>query len=240
MSSANKSWSSFHSWAIYTQQDDSFSLPVSNILQIAATTQPHYQLQRPVTSHLTTIIQLKYANFARYGTILAHEITHSLDTKNIRTDSLGNLIINNTWSEELLMEYNKRVQCLVDQYGSYDIEGKKVDSNETKGENIADNGGLRHAYFAYKAYLKKYDNEHKDILEDFEMYTPDQMFFISYATMWCDSQTSGELKLSMNFDVHSPKKFRIIGPVSNMKEFSEAFKCGNDKPMNPVNKCILW
>ncbi|XP_067121545.1 neprilysin-1-like [Centruroides vittatus] len=107
-------------------------------------------------------------------------------------------------------------------------------------ENIADNGGLRHAYCAYKAYLKKYEIEEKDILEDFQTYTPDQMFFISYATMWCDSKTDDELKRIFNLDDHSPQKFRIIGPVSNMKEFSEAFKCGNDKPMNPVNKCVLW
>ncbi|XP_023235356.1 neprilysin-3-like [Centruroides sculpturatus] len=172
--------------------------------------------------------------------MLAHEITHSLDTKDIRTDKLGNLNINVTWSEESLMEYNKRVKCLVDQYGSYEIEGNNMNGNNTKDENIADNSGLRHAYFAYKAYLKKYKNEGKDIIEDFEMYTPDQMFFISYATMWCDSETSDELKYYMNLEEHSPQKFRIIGTVSNMKEFSEAFKCGNDKPMNPVDKCILW
>ncbi|XP_067119033.1 neprilysin-3-like [Centruroides vittatus] len=181
-----------------------------------------------------------YATFARYGTSLAHEITHSLDTKNICKDSVGNLNINKTCSEESLVEYNKRVQCLVDQYGSYDIEGKKVNGVIKIDENIADNSGLRHAYFAYKAYLKKYENERKDILEDFEMYTPDQMFFISYATMWCDSKTDDELRLFLNLDNHSPEKFRIIGTVSNMKEFSEAFKCGNDKPMNPANKCILW
>ncbi|XP_023235372.1 endothelin-converting enzyme 1-like [Centruroides sculpturatus] len=179
-----------------------------------------------------------YTNFARYGSALAHEITHSLTTNAIRMDGHGNL--NMTWSEESLMEYNKRVECLVDQYGSYEIGGERMDGNRTIDENIADNSGLRHAYFAYKEYLKKYESEGKDILEDFQLYNPDQMFFISYATMWCDSETGGELKSDMNRSEHSPQIFRIIGTVSNMKEFSEAFQCGNDKPMNPVDKCILW
>ncbi|XP_067118871.1 endothelin-converting enzyme homolog [Centruroides vittatus] len=185
-----------------------------------------------------------YANYARYGTLLAHEITHSLDTENICKDSDGNLNrysnINKICPEESLVEYNKRVQCLVDQYGSYEIKGKKVDGVKTIDENIADNGGLRYAYFAYKAYVNIYGNEGKHTLEDSEMYSPDQMFFISYATMWCESKRGEELKRILKPDDHSPQKFRIIGPVSNMKEFSEAFKCGNDKPMNPANKCILW
>ncbi|XP_067121536.1 endothelin-converting enzyme homolog [Centruroides vittatus] len=40
-----------------------------------------------------------------------------------RVDVRGNL--NMTWSVESLAEYSKRVQCLVDQYESYDIEGDK-------------------------------------------------------------------------------------------------------------------
>ena len=34
--------------------------------------------------------------------------------------------------------------------------------------------------------------------------------------------------------------FRIIGSLSNMEEFSEAFKCSAGRRMNPKKKCKLW
>lgn len=41
-------------------------------------------------------------------------------------------------------------------------------------------------------------------------------------------------------DVHSPAVFRMIGTLSNMKEFSDVFECSNKTIMNPPTKCGLW
>lgn len=49
-----------------------------------------------------------------------------------------------------------------------------------------------------------------------------------------------ETKMRITMDVHSPEKFRVNGPVSNMKEFSEDFECPEGSPMNPIEKCEVW
>jgi len=52
--------------------------------------------------------------------------------------------------------------------------------------------------------------------------------------LWCHA---GEESL---FGDHSPQRDRVIKPLSNMEEFSNAWGCKTDSPMNPQNKCVLW
>jgi len=67
-------------------------------------------------------------------------------------------------------------------------------------------------------------------------YTLDQLFYISYASKYCN--TGNE----MNFidDIHSPGRFRVNGVVSNSKRFAKVFNCPINSRMNPENKCTLW
>lgn len=44
----------------------------------------------------------------------------------------------------------------------------------------------------------------------------------------------------METDDHPPSKFRVIGLLSNLKEFSQEFNCPLDSPMNPREKCEIW
>lgn len=44
----------------------------------------------------------------------------------------------------------------------------------------------------------------------------------------------------MEKDPHSPSQFRVIGTLSNMKEFAEVFQCQAGKRMNPTDKCEVW
>ncbi|KDR23873.1 Endothelin-converting enzyme 1 [Zootermopsis nevadensis] len=60
------------------------------------------------------------------------------------------------------------------------------------------------------------------------------MFFIGYATLWCHS---GE---EFSLDDHSSHRDRVNKPLSNMKEFADAWNCAPDSPMNPRDKCVLW
>nr|AMO02508.1 endothelin-converting protein 8 [Tityus serrulatus] len=177
-----------------------------------------------------------YINFARYGFMLAHEIIHSLDTQEVSRSGIGNVM--NLWSENSNKEYNKRIQCLIDQYDSYSLlNGVRINNKKAINEIIADNGGLRQAYLAYETYLSK--NKGENILMGFENYTPQQMFFLSYASLWCAS-SDDKLTLDSTTDKHRLNKLSVIGPLINTKEFSEAFKCESIKTMNPNKKCVLW
>lgn len=58
--------------------------------------------------------------------------------------------------------------------------------------------------------------------------------------MWCMTETDDYLQTMNAKDAHSPGRFRVIGAVSNMPEFAEAFNCPLGSKMNPVEKCSLW
>ena len=59
------------------------------------------------------------------------------------------------------------------------------------GENIADNGGLRESYLAYQNYVAQYGVEPR--LPGLEEFTPNQIFFLSNANIWCSTMTDEAL-----------------------------------------------
>ena len=65
----------------------------------------------------------------------------------------------------------------------------KLNGINTQGENIADNGGFKEAYYAYKKWTEKYGSERK--LPGLN-YTPEQMFWISIAHNWCSVSRPGK------------------------------------------------
>ena len=58
------------------------------------------------------------------------------------------------WTEKTYQEYNKRAQCVVDQFSKLEVkelpEKPHIDGKKTLSENIADLGGNRLAYYAYR------------------------------------------------------------------------------------------
>lgn len=106
-----------------------------------------------------------------------------------------------------------------------------------QGENIADNGGLKEAFLAYRKWVR--DHESEKSLPGLE-YTPDQLFWISAANVWCGKYRTEVLKLRVLVGSHSPPMFRVIGPMSNIQEFAESWNCPIGSNMNPVNKCAVW
>lgn len=108
----------------------------------------------------------------------------------------------------------------------------------TQSENIADNAGFRIAYQAYDAWIQQ-----NNITEDHPPgldYNPRQLFWISAASIWCNTETTESLKSTVATDNHSPARSRVLTSFSNIKEFSEDFKCTIGSKMNPENKCIVW
>jgi neprilysin len=71
-------------------------------------------------------------------------------------------------------------------------------------------------------------------------FTPQQMFWIIAGQEWCDVVPPEQMKLSIETDVHSPARFRVIGMMSNAKEFAADFNCPSKAPMNPETKCDVW
>lgn len=114
---------------------------------------------------------------------------------------------------------------------------KQINGKNTQGENIADNGGIKEAYFAYNEWEKQNGQEPR--LPGLQ-FTSQQMFWLSAANVWCNKYRPEALKSRIVTDVHSPGEFRVIGPMSNMPEFSNDFNCPVGSMMNPVKKCTVW
>ncbi|OWK12681.1 hypothetical protein Celaphus_00014941 [Cervus elaphus hippelaphus] len=114
----------------------------------------------------------------------------------------------------------------------YEVNGK-----HTLGENIADMGGLKLAYYAYQKWVREHGPEHP--LHRLK-YTHNQLFFIAFAQNWCIKRRSQSIYLQVLTDKHAPEHYRVLGSVSQFEEFGRAFHCPKDSPMNPAHKCSVW
>lgn len=178
-----------------------------------------------------------YLNFGAIGFVIGHEITHGFDDRGRQFDKDGNNV--NWWDDTTDQHFKKKAECIIQQYGNYTVEenGLKVNGINTQGENIADNGGLKEAYRAYHSWAK--DNGMESLLPGLK-YSPGQLFWISAANVWCGKYRPEVLKLRVISGAHSPPQFRVVGPMSNLQEFSEEFGCPSGSPMNPLSKCQVW
>jgi neprilysin len=110
---------------------------------------------------------------------------------------------------------------------------------QTQGENIADNGGIKESFRAYKKWAAV-NGTSEQLLPGLDHYTPEQMFFINYANVWCLKATDQALINRIRTGVHSPGPYRTKGTTSNSREFADAFKCKSKQSNNPEKKCSVW
>nr|XP_012234649.1 PREDICTED: endothelin-converting enzyme 1 isoform X1 [Linepithema humile] len=177
-------------------------------------------------------------NYGGIGVVIGHEITHGFDDKGRLFDKSGNL--HRWWKDEAIDGFHRRAQCLIDQYARYTVTevGMQIDGINTQGENIADNGGIKQAFRAYEKWLRS--NEREDETLPGMSATGKQLFFLNFAQVWCGSMRPEATRNKLKTAVHSPGKFRVIGTLSNSKDFAQVFNCPLGSPMNPVSKCSVW
>jgi putative endopeptidase len=158
-------------------------------------------------------------NYGAMGAVIGHELTHGFDDQGSLFDGDGNMT--NWWTDTDRANFEAKTKMLVDQFNSFvaiDSINLHVNGELTLGENIADLGGLTISYYAFQMAQKK-NPQPKQI----DGFTPNQRFFISWAQAWRNSQRPKSLMNMVKTNPHSPARFRVLGPLSNMKEFYEAF-----------------
>lgn len=204
-----------HVGAYYLPQFNRLTLPLSIF------NPPFYQHKGPW-----------YLNFGAIGSILGHEMMHGFDNLGKGFDEIGNL--KNWWSNNTMKRYKKHSDCFNDQYAAFKGKNGSESENKTLNEDIADSEGLHVAYLAYKKWIKDNGVDQPYMLKEKE-YSPEQMFFIAFGSLWCSKIDSASSILS-----HSNNIIRTIGAVSNSVEFSQVFNCPIGSPMNPETKCNIW
>ncbi|KAK0648606.1 hypothetical protein B0T16DRAFT_444608 [Cercophora newfieldiana] len=171
-----------------------------------------------------------YVSYGAFGSVAGHELSHAFDSTGRHYDQNGNLT--DWWTNTTVKAFEERAQCFVDQYSNYTVPGpdKKplhVNGRLTLGENIADAGGLSASFQAWTLRSKEKPNAHLPGLEHF---TQEQLFFVSYSNWWCGKSRPDTAINRIYTDPHAPKWARILGTMSNSREFRESFQCENKKP----------
>ena len=175
-------------------------------------------------------------NYGGIGGVIGHEISHGFDDSGSRYNAEGNLI--NWWSEDDLKQFTQLGGALADQYSALQpLPGIYVDGKFTLGENIGDLGGVNAAYDGLQIYLKEKGNP--GLIDGF---TPEQRFFISWATIWRSKMRDEAIKNQVKTDPHSPGMYRAYVPLQNIEAFYKAFniKPGDGMYVAPDKRVKIW
>lgn len=155
---------------------------------------------------------------------IGHEITHGFDDEGRQYDAKGNL--SGWWTKEDAARFNAAAQKMVDQFDAYEpLPGLHINGKASLGENIADYGGVLLGLEAFKK------TEQYKAGQPIGGLTPTQRYFLGYALGWLYQQRDEVLRARLLSDVHAPAKWRVLGPMSNIPEFYEAFGVKPGQPM---------
>ncbi|MDP4276416.1 MAG: M13 family metallopeptidase [Bacteroidota bacterium] len=173
--------------------------------------------------------------YAIIGGTFGHEITHGFDDQGCKYDAGGNL--SNWWTTEDSLKFTQKTKMIVDQFDGYvPVDSLHINGSLTQGENIADLGGIIMGLEAFK----KTDQYRNNVV--IAGLTPSQRFFLGYALGWMQNTRPEALANQVKSDEHAPAKYRVIGPLSNMPAFYEAFGVKEgDKMWRNENQLVkIW
>ena len=242
-------------------------------------------MQAPIF-HDTSVPQ--YLTYGSFGAISGHELSHgkwqcahcdhtpltrpllsAFDSTGRHYDETGNYT--NWWDDKTIDAFEQRAKCFIDQYSQFTVPGPDPDSKPlhvngrlTLGENIADAGGLKAAFEAWKKHEEVSPGA---MLPGLDFFSKEQLFFVSYSTFWCSKTRKQAAIRRIYSDPHAPKPARILvlclflsfillpfalstalvirlliyttfflqGTLANSREFRAAFNCPIKEPT-----CELW
>ena len=175
------------------------------------------------------------SNYGAIGVVIGHEMTHGFDDQGRNFDHNGNMV--DWWTAEDAEKFKALAEKLGNQYSAEIVaDGVHANGNFTMGENIADHGGLRVAYSAFKKTDQGKGNEMID------GFTPDQRFCLSYANVWAANITKEEILRRTKVDPHSLGVNRVNVALRNMDWFFNAFdiKAGDKMYRTPEDRVGIW
>ena len=162
-------------------------------------------------------------------------MTHGFDDQGRNFNADGNMI--DWWTKEDAQKFQVLADKLGAQYSAEIVaDDVHANGNFTMGENIADQGGLRVSYTAFKKTPQGQSNEKLD------GFTPDQRFFLSYANVWANNITKEEILRRTKVDPHSIGKNRVNVALRNLLPFFKAFniKEGDAMYRTDAERVTIW
>lgn len=175
------------------------------------------------------------ANYGAIGVVIGHEMTHGFDDQGRQFDKDGNLT--DWWAPGDADRFKERAQVMVDFFNKIEVlPGLQANGELTLGENLADHGGLNVAYLAFQ-------NATKDApLGVVDGFTPEQRFFLAYATLWAGNIRDEQIRVYTKSDPHSLGKWRVNGALPHIQAWYDAFHITPSDPLYvaPENRVNVW
>lgn len=214
-------------WGMSPQTVNAYFNPLNNEIVFPAAI-----LQPPFYNYTAD----EAVNYGGIGAVIGHEISHAFDDSGSRFDADGNL--KNWWTAEDLEAFTTRGNALAEQYSAVEVlDSVYVNGKFTLGENIGDLGGVLGAYDGLQKYYAENGRP-----ENIDGFTPEQRFFMSWATVWRTKSRDEALRTQVKTDPHSPGMVRAVQPLLNVDAFYEAFdiKEGDANYLAPEKRVRIW
>lgn len=176
-------------------------------------------------------------NYGGIGGVIGHEMSHGFDDQGSQFDKYGNQ--NDWWTAADKKNFEARTKVLVDFFSSIEaLPGKKINGKLTLGENIGDNGGLNIAFRALQNDLKANPALNKTI----DGFTPEQRFFLSWATVWAGNARPEFVDRQIKTDPHSPAEARVNAALPQIDAWYKAFnvKKGDKLFLDKKKRAHIW
>ncbi len=206
-------------WGMYPQTYNAYYSPTNNeiVLPAGIFTVPGYK-----DNELDDALVYGYGGASTIG----HELTHGFDDEGRQYDAQGNLKM--WWTKNDSAQFQQKANKLADQFSQYvAVDTFHLNGKASLGENIADLGGILLGWDAFKLTDEYKNNQPVAGL------TPAKRYFLGYALGWLESDRPELLRSLVLTDVHSPAKFRVNGPFTDVDAFYETF---NVQPNNKMYK----
>ena len=214
-------------WGMSPQTVNAYFNPVNNeIVFPAAILQPPFYDYKADAA----------VNYGGIGAVVGHEISHCFDDSGARFDANGNL--NNWWTKDDLDKFTVLGHKLEEQFNNVEaLKGVHLNGKFNLGENIGDLGGVNAAYDALQLYYKTHKKPGK-----IDGFTPEQRFYMSWATVWRTKMRENALRSSIKTNPHAPGMYRAYMPLQNVDAFYKAFdiKKGDKMYVKPEDRVKIW
>lgn len=174
-------------------------------------------------------------NYGAIGVVIGHEMTHGFDDQGRNFNADGNMV--DWWTAGDSQRFTAAAEKLAAQFDQITVVGDlKANGHLTLGENIADQGGLRIAYDAFKTTQQF--QEGKEI----DGFTPAQRFYLSYGRIWAEHMTEEAIYQQTKSDPHSIGRNRVNATLRNIDTWYDAFgvKEGDKMWLAPAERAIVW
>ena len=174
-------------------------------------------------------------NYGAIGVVIGHEMTHGFDDQGRNFNADGNMV--DWWTAGDSKRFTAAAEKLAAQFDQITVVGDlKANGHLTLGENIADQGGLRISYDAFKTTQQF--QEGKEI----DGFTLAQRFYLSYGRIWAEHMTEEAIYQQTKSDPHSIGRNRVNATLRNIDTWYDAFgvKEGDKMWLAPAERAIVW